>query len=120
MSCTNCTESNQIPECVDTITIGTIANLNTAVYIYIRNLSTGYVHQQAATSSGAGLVILDSTLPDKSFYNENHLYELWITLQSAGINNKKTITIDAEVQDCLLLNFVKTDSTTITTHIITI
>ncbi len=122
MACTNCQEVTPIPQCVEDITIGAIADLTTDVYVFVKNLTTGYLHQQEAVSDGAGLVILDSTLPDISFYNENHFYELWITKQSETINDKLPITVvgGATPFDCLLLVFTKTDLGGFTTHILSV
>lgn len=101
MSCLICQRTKPIPICNANLIIGNIGLNNTAVYIYVQDLSTGATHRQSATSSGAGLVTLSMALP-VGFYSPDHTYELWITLQSAtNILDRKDITIGVEVNNCL-------------------
>lgn len=105
MSCTQCQDTQPVPECVSSIVIGVIALLSTPVHVFVKNNTTNYVHIQEATSAADGTITLDSTLPDISFYNKNHLYEIWVT----GIADliKLPITINSIDYDCLLIQFEK-------------
>lgn len=120
MACIECTETKPVPECVESIVIGAIAYNSTAVYIYVKNLSTGYIHQASATSSVAGLVTLSTELPDISFYNHNHLYEIWVARQSQSINERLTVTISTVGYTCFMVPFIKAIPSTITTHTLSV
>lgn len=105
MSCNNCTATKSIPTCTTDLIIGQIEDFDTDVFVFVKNLTTGYSLRFEATSEGDGTVRLDMTLVDPSFYNPNSLYEIWITLQDEGQNQKQIITIDSETFDCFNLRF---------------
>jgi len=90
--------------CTTTLTVGTIANISTAIYIYIHDHTTDRLVRYSATSDGAGLVTVD--LSDGQQYAEDHDYELYITLASAtNIEEKVSFTINAVAYSCVALNF---------------
>lgn len=100
--CNPCTPVNTIPSCVTNIIIGTIASVSTAVYVYIKNISTGKVTRISATSSIAGLVtaVLGDFIP-----MDNCSYEIWVTLATADIDTKLNVTISAVAYTCFAVRF---------------
>lgn len=102
--CNPCTAMRTLIACTSTLTVGTIANLTTAVYVYIHNHTTDKLVRYSTTSSDAGLVSFD--LSDGQSYMEGHDYELWITLQSAtNMDERVNFTIDAVAYSCAALEF---------------
>lgn len=87
--------------CIQLLTIGTIANLSTAVYVYLVDKSSGLMVRVGATSTGAGLVVADLSEIELS---PTHLYELFITLENAWIGDKLDITVGAATTDCITLD----------------
>lgn len=105
MSCLICQKTSPVPTCTSTLILGTIANLNTAVYIYIKDLSTDRLQREGVSSNGSGQVSLPMSNAPR-FYQSGHIMEVWITLQSAvDITDAKDITISGTAYDCLLLTF---------------
>lgn len=103
--CTPCTEAKQIPTCITSLVVGTIANLTTAVYVYIQDITTGRLVRLPVTSSGAGLVA--ATVSGEDFM-DGHDYELWVTLASAAsIEDKLSVTIEAVAYTCFHLRFTQ-------------
>ncbi len=100
MACTTCHQLTEIPECSDSIVLGTTA-IDTELYIYVKNLYSQYIHKQEALSSGSGVVTLDLTKPSKDFYNKDSAYQVWITLKTD--NEKIDFTIDTVSLDCFNL-----------------
>jgi hypothetical protein len=88
--------------------LGTIA-VDTEVYIYVKNTFSGYLHSQEAISDNAGVLTLDLTQPDPSFYNQDSHYEVWVTLMTDNV--KLTFTEDLETYDCLEISFYKVNDT---------
>lgn len=107
MSCTACQATKIIPSCTDELVIGSVEDASTDLYVYIKNLTTGYVHRQEVMSNEYGLVTLDLSLPDISFYNPNNTYESWVTLQDAQIDDRLPVTIGDDDYTCFALNFEK-------------
>lgn len=111
MSCNNCTSVKLIPTCVDELIIGFIPFDTTDVFVYIKNTTSGHIEQFEATSDADALVALDLSLIDKSFFNENSFYELWVTLQDGQIDDKLDITMQGsyvpDTYTCLNLLFSK-------------
>lgn len=105
MSCLICQKTSPIPTCTSTLILGTIANLNTAVYIYIKDLSTDRLQREGVSSNGSGQVsLLMSNAP--RFYQKGHIYEVFVTLQSSSdITNTIDLTISGTAYDCLQLTF---------------
>jgi hypothetical protein len=108
MACNTCHQLTEVPECSSTLNLGTLALLNTELYIYVKNLHSGYVHKQEAISSGAGLVTLNTTEPSKDFYNKDYAYEIWVTLRTN--NDRVNFTINTVVLDCFNPSFHQVNS----------
>lgn len=98
MSCSSCNKAKDLLSCISTLTIGTIANLNTAVYVYIRNNTTGRLYRYEVTSTGAGLVAVPINTQQ---WIPEHDHEVWITLQSAtNIDEKVNFTVTGTSIEC--------------------
>jgi hypothetical protein len=109
MACNDCYLLDSIPECTENLEVGYI-DPNTEVYIYVKNIFTGYVHREEVTSDGDGLINLDLTQPE-TFYNQDSIYEIWVTLRTD--NERIDITVSyGEVHDCLSLAFFAVNDTT--------
>lgn len=102
MSCSTCTKVKTIPQCVSEITIGTIADLDTDVYVYFKNLATGRTQQYEAVSDGAGLVTLDTS---EITFMDGVLYEVWIVPQIDVFADRTEITIEGVEYDCFQVVF---------------
>lgn len=101
--CSECLHPKPIARCVTNLIIGTISSLNTSVYVYISNLTTGREIRYTVTTSVAGLVTIPIT-PQR--FSEDHSYEIHVTLATASnINVKENITIGGDVSDCVSLRF---------------
>lgn len=84
--------------------IGTISSINTAVYVYIKNITLDGRHIRYAVTSGADGTVTVPITPQR--FSEDHSYEIHITKQDAvNINEKENMTIDGEVGDCSSLRF---------------
>lgn len=105
MSCNNCTPTKPIPVCTLTLVLGNIFFPDMPVFIFVENLTTGYIHRQEATTSPGGIITLDLSKPDPSFYNPDNNYGVWVTLQVANVNEKEPIEIDSISYDCFQLSF---------------
>jgi hypothetical protein len=110
MSC-NCSELDSIPECTDSIVLGAISDIDTEVYIYVKNTFTGYVHREEATSNGDGDVTLDLTEPDSSFYNQDSAYEVWITTRDSS-DRLEILYAYGLTDTCLSISFFRVNDTT--------
>ena len=102
--CSDCLHPKPIARCITNLIVGTISSLNTAVYVYIRNLTLDDREiRYAVTSSAAGLITVPIT-PQR--FSEDHAYEIRVTKASAvGIEVRENITISGEVGDCARLEF---------------
>jgi hypothetical protein len=109
MACVNCLRTNIVPACTDELIIGTIQEI-APINIFVKNLTTGFVYLQQADSIslyGYGSVILDMNDPDKSFYNPNSSYEIWVTLQDDTEKERLSISVGDEDADCITVSFEK-------------
>jgi hypothetical protein len=105
MACNDCYSLEQIPECTESQVLGTI-DPDTEVYIYVKNVFSGYVHRQEATSNETGELTLNLTLPEASFYNQDSQYQVWATLRDD--NERIDITYAYGLTaTCLNLSFFK-------------
>lgn len=101
--CTDCIKSKPIARCLTNLVVGTISSLNTAVYVYITDLTTERTIRYSVTSSAAGLITVPIT-PQR--FSEDHSYEIHVTLTTAaGVDNKQNITVSGEVSDCVAVRF---------------
>lgn len=93
-----------LARCMAVLTIGTITQLNTAVYVYILNHTTGVRVRFPATSNGAGLVTVDLTDYPQI---QDHDYEIWLTLASAtNTDDRLEVTVDTVEYTCFAVSFV--------------
>lgn len=110
MACNNCSQLDEIPECTETLVLGTI-DPDTEIYIYVKNISNGYVHREETTSNGDGDITLDLTAPDSTFYNPDSSYEVWATLRTESV--RLDITYAYGLTDtCLSISFFRVNDTT--------
>lgn len=101
--CSDCIHALPVARCVTNLIVGTISSLNTAVYVYIRDVTMDRDIRYAVTSSAAGLITVPIT-PQR--FSEDHSYEIYITkTTAANISVKENITIQAEVSNCVSLRF---------------
>ena len=93
MRCKDCQTTDMINSCLTTLVVGTIANLSTDVYVYIRRDGESSITKRyEATSTAAGAISLDLT-GDNEWLNEHHCYGIWVTLRTANIDEKIDITV---------------------------
>lgn len=104
-TCKNCTNTELIPICTALLNVGRITNLNTAVYVFIHNLTTDVVHRQSRTSTGSGDVVADLSKPSNDFYMEGHTYQIWVTLQNFDMSARLSIA-NAVEDTCFNMHFV--------------
>lgn len=75
--------------CAETIVIGTIAESDAGLFVFFKNLATGRITRISTTSNGDGLVSVDVSdmvlIPNQS-------YEIWVTLNSDGMDCRQAIT----------------------------
>lgn len=107
--CVDGTRVCPVSWCGTNITIGTIDNLSTSIYIYVRRIDNGRTHRESTTTDGSGTVTKLLTDPGNQFYNSSSDYEVWVTLQTSDNPNdaRETITLDdGTTQDtCFILTF---------------
>lgn len=108
MACNDCQDIKVVPVCTENLVLGKVASLTTAVFIYFKNISSGYQTRQQVTSAGDGTIAADLTVPDPSFYNPNGVFECWATLTTVSPETRLPITIGAIAYDCLKLRFEAT------------
>ncbi len=101
MACKTCHQLSEIPECSESIVLGSMA-IDTEVYIYVKNLYSGFIHKQEAVSDNTGDLTLNLTKPSKDFYNKDTAYQIWVTLRTD--NDKIDFTIDTVDLDCFNLS----------------
>ena len=122
MACTDCAYTKIIPTCITEITVGTITELAADVYVFVKNISTGKIDRFSSTSDGAGLVKLSSIAAN--FFMDSYDYEIWITLRSAGQNDKLDMEIDGNMDVCFAMPFADLydgagEKLAITSHVLT-
>lgn len=101
--CSPCLSTDEIPVCTTNLTLGTIASLNTAVYVYIRDNSTGRTERYDVVTDQAGTVTIQLQAED---FMPGHSYETWVTLANAtSIEDRETITVGATETPCIYLRF---------------
>lgn len=103
--CNPCSRMKPLSRCMAVLTIGTIAALNTAVYVYILNHTTGVRVRFPATSNAiTGLVTVDLTDYPQI---QGHDYEVYVTLASAtNADERLTVTISTVEYTCFAVSFV--------------
>ena len=107
--CSDPTRVCPINWCATSTLVGTISSAETAIYVFIKNLSTGRLQRQETTTTATGRFGLDLSDPDAQFYNSDSDFELWVTLESANNQNdaRETITLmDTTTSNtCFILTF---------------
>jgi hypothetical protein len=103
MSCI-CQESQKIPTCLDELILGSVSEVNTLVYVDIKNISTGYNYRHSVTTSETGVITLDLSEPAPSFYNQDSYYEIYV---SSASHILLPITIDDSEFECIGVYFEK-------------
>jgi hypothetical protein len=97
-------------ECTESLVLGTI-DPDTEIYIYVKNISNGYVHRQEITSDAEGEITLDLTAPDPTFYNSDSSYEVWATLRTDSVK-LDILYAYGLVDTCLSISFFRVNDTT--------
>ena len=68
-----------VPECKDTLILGTISLINTPVFIFIEK-QNGAIYVQERISASDGRVTVDLNEPDSAFFNSfDGQYLIWVT-----------------------------------------
>lgn len=110
--CPEFTCSCPIPECANTLNLGTITSLNTPVFIQVQK-QNGPEYLQAFTSEADGTIKLDLTDPNTSFFNHfDGSYLVWATL--AGYlceDDKLEMTSEGEIATTWAVTFKKSGNT---------
>lgn len=88
--CNTALETQSIPTCLGLLTVGTIPDLNQDVHVVIEDITTGRKELFDATSTGAGVVIIDLT---EIQYAESHTYQAWIFKDGNGIDERYAVTV---------------------------
>lgn len=96
MSC-NCLQSNDIITCVSTINAGSIADANTDIRLYLKNVTTGRVEYYTTTTDTDGNISFNPL-----GLNDKHLYEVTVTL-ATELNPQNTLllTVDGNETCCI-------------------
>jgi hypothetical protein len=104
--CDNCTEVKCLAQCVTDIEIGTIADPNEPLNVYLHDGATDRLIQGSATSDGAGLVTWTVNTGIK--FMPHRSYTLWLNKVSedAKIFEKEEITIDSTQVECVTVTFL--------------
>lgn len=101
-----------LPICLTTLVIGT-ATAATDYYVYLRNITTGYLYRYEVTSDGAGLISLSIKDPDADGAAQflpvpDHNYEMWITTQAAtNTEANVSVTVNAIAYTGFAFSFFK-------------
>jgi len=102
----NCTIAKHLTTGSTSVEIGTIGSNNADVYVYVKNNATGVIYRQGATSSGAGVVTLDSSKPSTGWYHPGATYTVWVALQTAdNQDDAEEITIGSTAYNCFIVRF---------------
>jgi hypothetical protein len=69
-----------VPECTETLILGNISDVNTAVLVYILKEINGASYVQSVVSDANGRVTLDMTDPNAAYFNHfDGNYQVWVT-----------------------------------------
>lgn len=99
-SCLPCLQACSVPLCTDEIIIGTIADVNTDIYILVHNKTTGRKQYISSQSDGAGVVTL---VTDGLGLMAGHSYEISVIPRPGSPCDKKTIEIGTSSGTCISL-----------------
>lgn len=93
-----------ITECIGTLTIGRVADVNQAFNVYIEDVTTKNRNVYQVTATGAGLLIVDLSEDE---FSDSHTYELWATLANLTPEDRTTITIEGKSAEVVQLRFTR-------------
>lgn len=95
--CPDFTCACPVPECTETLILGTITDLNTDVLVYVQKLNNGASRIQSVTSSPTGSISLDMT--DRvDFYNHfDGEYYIWATKTGYWCDGSKLEILQAGI-----------------------
>lgn len=99
----NCTPVCSVSQCVETLTIGTIAP-DTTVLVQFKDIVTGRIKQITATSDENGLLIADVSSIN-NFFSANLVYELSVLANNTSQCQTINITIGETEIYCALIKF---------------
>lgn len=101
--CSPCAPIKVLPDCITNLVVGTMPAINTAFYVYIKDITTDRTERYSATSSALGLLIIVVT----QSFSPAHAYEIWATTLAGSIDDKVAIIIPGIVGtvDCAALKF---------------
>ena len=106
--CTPCLNTKPVPACSTLLTIGTIADIDTAVAVYVWDITTGQIIVFDTTTSGTGEVSID--LSEVAMFVD-HAYEITVTLANASLHDNELIAIDGEQKEIVCVRFVDVKAT---------
>ncbi len=93
-----CLQSNPIPSCIETLTIGTIQKISTPVIVLITTIATGRIDAFEVLSDGDGLVVID--LGDYEI-NDGINYKVEVFSVSSPEGPQEIITINDVSDSCI-------------------
>jgi hypothetical protein len=105
MSCP-CIQSNPVPTCIDTLTVGTIGKINTPVIVFITSIATGRIELFETLSDDTGLVVIDTRQFD---INDQANYKVEIFTVSNPQGPAETITVNDVSDVCIYFTGQKVD-----------
>jgi hypothetical protein len=103
MSCL-CQRVKDIPVCTNSIEVGSISEIETEIFVYIKNLTTDTEKVFETTSDENGLVVVDVS---KFNFSKNYTYELRIT-------DKDWNPLDIQLSEYNIVDCVSFDAKSIT------
>jgi hypothetical protein len=83
MACNSCESTLLIPSCTDALVIGDTEHIETDVYIYLKNNSSGYIYRQEGTTDENGYITLDCT-DILEMLQPGIEFEIWVTLRTSN------------------------------------
>lgn len=104
MICNPCIKTKTLPRCITSLNIGTISDINSAVNVYIKNVTVGSSLAIQATSDGSGDIILDTS---GICFIPEHAYLIWVTDNTAGYEERLNVSVDGESGETICVRFEK-------------
>ena len=81
--CADCINVCTIEKCGNDLVIGTIADVDTDVFVYADRID-GRSQKQLVTSDGTGKVTMDLTDPSPHYYDAQNIFEIYVTATNAS------------------------------------
>lgn len=104
MTCKPKLKALPITECIGSLTIGKVADVNQAFNVYIEDVTTKNRNAYQVSATGAGLLIIDLSNDE---FSDLHSYELWATLANLTPEDRTTITIEDKSAEVIELRFTR-------------